>query len=267
MQDFEAVQRLEKEVWGFDEVDVTAVTLAVATKAAGSIWIGAFDGPELVGFAFAFPSLDRGEMEFHSHSLAVLPEYAGQGLGYDLKLAQRQQALARGVKIMTWTFDPLRTRNAHLNFSKLGVISDSYRADFYGTQTSSSMHSNGTDRLWVKWHMADPKVERRLAGKNMRPEIMDTLNHLEPLIRFNADGHPAEADFSAALARQRIAIEVPGNIARIEADDLQLARQWRLATRRGFTASLNAGFIVTEFCRSIRGQQGPGVYLLERAVV
>ena len=104
--------------------------------------------------------------------LAVRASHRGQNLGYKLKLAQRQRALALGIKEMTWTFDPFRSRNAHLNFHRLGVICDSYREDFYGPQTSSPLHRNGTDRLWVTWHMADPRVEERLKGKNPRAEIL-----------------------------------------------------------------------------------------------
>lgn len=262
--DFESVQRLEKQVWGFSDIDLTSVTLAIAARAAGSIWVGGFDGDRLVGFAFAMPSIEEGKAGFHSHTLAVLPAYSGKGLGYQLKLAQRARALALGIKSMTWTFDPLRARNAHLNFTKLGVVSSSYRPDFYGPATSSSLHTNGTDRLWVAWHMDALRVERRLAGQDPRPEVLDALQHLLPLVRFNGDGKPAESDVSESLARQRIAIEIPGDIARLERDHMALARQWRMATRQAFVAALNAGFIVKEFCRSIRGKQGPGAYLLER---
>ncbi len=262
--ELEAVLRLEKEVWGFEDADVTPLTLAVAMQSAGSIWLGAFDNDALAGFAFAFPSLEQGRVGMHSHTLAVHPSYDNCGLGYQLKLAQRQRALARGITEITWTFDPLRSRNAHLNFSKLGVISDSYRPDFYGAQTSSSLHTNGTDRLWVTWRLADSRVEERLKGKSRRSETLDALAHIEPLIRFNGDGKPAQADLSQALSRQRIAIEIPGDIARIESANRDLAHQWRLATRKAFMDAINAGFTVTEFCRSIRGQQGPGAYLLER---
>lgn len=262
--DFEGVQCLEKQVWGFQEVDLTAVTLAVATRAAGSIWLGAFDGAELVGFAFAFPSLEHGQLGFHSHTLAVLPAYSGQGIGYQLKLAQRERALKLGIQTITWTFDPLRARNAHLNFAKLAVISSSYRTDFYGAATSSAMHLNGTDRLWVSWRLDDPRVQNRLSGIDPRAEMLDSLRHLEPLVSFNGDGRPAQADLPQSLARRRIAIEIPGDIAQLERDDIALARQWRAATRWAFTEALDAGFVVQEFCRSIRGQQGPGAYLLEK---
>jgi predicted GNAT superfamily acetyltransferase len=264
IDELEAVLRLEKEVWGFDEADVTPLTLAVAMKAAGSIWLGAFNADALVGFAFAFPSLEQGKIGFHSHTLAVHPAYDNRGLGHQLKLAQRQRALARGVVEITWTFDPLRSRNAHLNFSKLGVVSDSYRADFYGIQTSSSLHTNGTDRLWVTWHLAETRVEERIKGRSHRMEALDALALLEPLVRFNGDGKPRESDLGQALSRQRIAIEIPGDVGQIESTNRDLARQWRLATRKAFTEALTAGFTVTEFCRSIRGQQGPGAYLLEK---
>jgi len=262
--DIEPLLRLEKEVWGLDDADVTPLTLIVALKAAGSIVVGAFDGREMVGFALAFPSFEQGKVGLHSHMLAVRPSHREYGLGYRLKLAQRERALARGLTEMTWTFDPLRSLNAHLNFNKLGVISDSYRVDFYGPQTSSHLHTNGTDRLWVTWHMADSRVQDRLNGRGKPAEVVDALKHLEPLIRFNGDGKPAEGDLAAALSRQRIAIEIPRDMDQLEHTKKQLAHEWRMATRRAFTEALNAGFVVKEFCRSIRGQQGPGVYLLER---
>jgi predicted GNAT superfamily acetyltransferase len=264
--EIEAMLRLEKEVWGLDDADVSPLTSVVALKAAGSILLGAFAGGQLLGFALAFPSFEYGKIGLHSHMLAVRPSHREYGLGYRLKLAQRERALAMGITEMTWTFDPLRSLNAHLNFSKLGVISDSYRVDFYGPQTSSHLHTNGTDRLWVTWRMADSRIQERLNGKNGSAEILDALKHLEPLVRFNGNGKPAEGDLAASLSRQRIAIEIPRDMDRIEHTNRDLARDWRLATRRAFTAALNAGFVVKEFCRSIRGQQGPGAYLLERPV-
>src|SRR5438128_9182663 len=144
------------------------LTLAVAARASGSLWLGAFDKDkdEMIGFAFALPSLEHGRPGFHSHTVAVRAGHRDQRIGYQLKLAQRERALARGIKEMTWTFDPLRSRNAHLNFFRLGVICNSYRVDFYGSQNSSPLYSNGTDRFWVTWRMADPRVEARLKGKD-----------------------------------------------------------------------------------------------------
>lgn len=255
---------LEKQTWGAEDKDVTPLTLAIALRAAGAIWLGAFDSNRMVGFAFAIPSLEHGQLNYHSHMLAVHPEYRGSGVGYRLKLAQRQRALEFGVREITWTFDPLRARNAHLNFSCLGVISDDYRPDFYGPKTSSPLHRNGTDRLWVRWQLTDTRVHARIRGRDSRAENLDTLKHLDPLVSFNGDGRPAMSDLQPALARQRIAIEIPGDMDRMEAQDDPLARAWRLVTRQAFTEALRSGFVVREFVRSVRGQQGPGAYLLER---
>ena len=264
ISDLRRAIQLEKEVWGLHDVDVTPLTTAVAAQAAGAFWTGAFEGADLVGIAYAFPSLHNGRPGFHSHLLAVRGPYGHRGIGYELKLAQRERALELGVGEITWTFDPLRSRNAHLNFAKLGVISDKYIVDFYGPQTSSPLHANGTDRLWVTWQLGDRRVSERLQGKESRTETLDAFRHLEPLVRFNGDGVPVLADVSVALSRQRIAIEVPGNMDQMEREDMSLARRWRETTRTAFSTAVRSGFVVREFCRSIRGQQGPGAYLLEK---
>ena len=262
--DLTKAQILEKEVWELSDLDVTPMTLAIAIREAGSLWLGAFDGNKLVGFAFGFLGIEHGEVIVHSHVLGVLPEYRDSDLGYKLKLAQRERALAWRLRLMTWTFDPLLSKNAHLNFNKLGVVSDAYKIDFYGPETSSSLHQNGTDRLWVKWPMTSRRVQGRLQGKQNRQEMLDALATVLPLVQFDGNGKPKRSDLSAALSRQRIAIEIPGDIGVLETKDPVQAHEWRLATRWAFTEALKAGFFVAEFCRTIRGQQGPGSYLLEK---
>jgi predicted GNAT superfamily acetyltransferase len=276
-EDLQKAEALEREVWGLADLDVLPPTMAVATKETGGVWVGAFDGAELVGFAFGFLGLENGQLMVHSHMLAVRESYRDVDLGYKLKLAQRERVLALRIhdsrindcriSEMTWTFDPLQSKNAHLNFGKLGVVSDKYRIDFYGVETSSVLHRNGTDRLWVKWPLASRRVRDRLQGKENRMELVDTLSRLTPLILFNGDGKPAKSDLSVALARQRIAIEIPSDIGFIEQKDPALAREWRQATRWAFTEALRAGFFVAEFCRTIRGKQGPGAYLLEKGTI
>jgi chorismate synthase len=270
--DLKQVEAVESEVWGASDRDNLPLTLIIATKAAGSLWLGAFDGSKLVGFAFALPALghealEHGRLTLHSHMLAVRPSYRDRDLGFTLKLAQRERALALGIQQMTWTFDPLQSKNAHFNFTKLGVVSDRYEPDFYGPATSSVLHRNGTDRLWIKWPLATRRVQARLQGKDNRPETLDALSTLIPLIRFNGDGKPARADLPAALSRQRIAIEIPSDITSLEEKDPPLAQEWRQATRWAFAEALKSGFFVAEFCRTVRGQQGPGAYLLEKGSI
>jgi predicted GNAT superfamily acetyltransferase len=239
----------------------------IATREAGSVWVGAFDGPKLAGFAFGFLAMESGHLTLHSHMLAVREPYRDLDLGYKLKLAQRERALAMRVPEITWTYDPLQSRNAHLNFGKLGVVSDIYKVDFYGRETSSILHRNGTDRLWVRWPLASRRVRDRLQGKDCRPEVLDAFSRLQALVQFNGDGKPLCNDLGAALARQRIAIQIPSNIGAVEQKDPGLAREWRDATRWAFTEALRAGFFVTEFARTVAGKQGPGNYLLEKGSV
>ena len=281
IDDLNQLREVEKEVWGMDENDTLPLTLAIACKAAGNIFIGAFDqiGPsesnreqknkkeKMVGFAFGFLGREHGQITLHSHMLAVLDGYRHLDLGSKLKQAQRERSLAMGVQEMTWTYDPLQSRNAHFNFAKLGVVSDTYKADFYGPETSSILHQNGTDRLWVRWMLDSRRVRGRLASTNQRAETLDALKLLAPLVRFDPTGKPARADLAESLSRQRISIEIPGDILAVERSDMALAREWREATRWAFGESLKAGFVVTEFARSIRGQQGPGAYLLQRGAV
>ncbi len=273
--DLKQVEDLEREVWGLSDADATPLTLAIATREAGSIWLGAFEGEKLAGFAFGFLGVEHSRLIVHSHMLAVREPYRNSRLGFKLKLAQRNRALAIAIndpygnpvriKEMTWTFDPLQSKNAHLNFSRLGVVSDSYKVNFYGPETSSVLHRNGTDRLWVTWPLTSRRVQERIQGKDSRAEILDALSILTPLVQFNGDGKPIRTDLAAALNRQRIAIEIPSDIGEVERKDPELAREWRQETRWAFAEALKAGFTVAEFCRTVRGQQGPSVYLLEKA--
>lgn len=271
-EDLKQVEAVERQVWDLSDLDTTPLTLTIATQAAGSIWLGAFDEKKLVGFAFGFLGLERGRAIVHSHMLAVLAPFRNLHLGYKLKLAQRDRVLGlriNGARIgeITWTFDPLQSKNAHFNFARLGVIAGEYKPDFYGPETSSILHRNGTDRLWVKWPITSRRAQDRLHGKDNRAEMLDALRTVTPLVQFNANGQPVRTDLSSALQRQRIAIEIPSEIGIVEKQDFGLAREWREATRWAFNQSLNSGFFVAEFCRTVRGQQGPGVFLLEKGTL
>jgi len=287
IDDLVQLKAVEKEVWGMDDDDAMPLTLSIALKAAGNIFVGAFDqgahdktklgkersgkeksGKErMVGFAFGFLGREHGQTTIHSHMLAVLDAYRHLDLGARLKWAQRERAMAMSIREMTWTFDPLQSRNAHFNFAKLGVLSETYKVDFYGPETSSVLHRNGTDRLWVRWLLDSRRVRDRIAGKNGRTETLDALRLLAPLVRFDGKGKPVCAELGEALGRERVSIEIPGDILVVERADMGLAREWREATRGAFRESLKAGFFVVEYCRSVRGQQGPGAYLLQRGTV
>src|SRR5678815_5926578 len=160
-----AVEELQKEVWGIPDIEVVPVTQLVAAKEAGGTLIGAYDMDVLVGFVYGFPSFEYGQAAHHSHMLAVKPAYRNLDLGRKLKLAQREHVIGQGIDLVSWTFDPLQSRNAHFNFNKLGVVADRYLPDFYGDEPASFLHQTGTDRLWVSWLISTQRVKNIIDGK------------------------------------------------------------------------------------------------------
>ena len=151
MRELRAVEELQKETWNVEDREILPAIHMIAAKEVGAILVGAFDGDELIGFVYGFPGFENGQRIIHSDMLAVRDQYRDQGLGKKLKLAQRDRALAQGIDRITWTFDPLRAKNAYLNLSQLGAVANRYLRNFYG-ETTSPLHSLGTDRLWVTWH-------------------------------------------------------------------------------------------------------------------
>jgi predicted GNAT superfamily acetyltransferase len=160
--DFERCVELQIAVWGYSDSDLIPKRVFIVAAAIGGQVIGAFAGEVLVGFAMALPGYRDGAAYLHSHMLAVLPEYRNAGLGRRLKLAQRADALARGIDRMEWTFDPLEIKNAHLNIARLGAIARRYKRDFYGPSTSPLQGGLPTDRLVAEWWLKSARVREVL---------------------------------------------------------------------------------------------------------
>jgi len=252
-----AVEGLEKEVWGIPDLDVVPLTHLVAAKEAGGVLIGAFDGETLVGFVYGFPSLERGQMAHHSHMLAVKPAYRNYDLGRRLKLAQREHVIAQGIDLISWTFDPLQSLNAHFNFGKLGVLADRYFVNFYGEDAASFLHQTGTDRLWVSWLVSSERVQGLINGDSHQV----SSDHGSPLVQVETDDSSRRNDLTEGLSRDQAAIEIPSNI---DALPRETGWRWREDTRWAFTEALKAGYIVDAFVREKRSDRRIGKYLLSR---
>jgi predicted GNAT superfamily acetyltransferase len=162
LTDFEQCVEIQLAVWGYSDSDLIPKRVFIVAERIGGQVLGAYDGKALVGFAMAFPGYRDGKPYLHSHMLAVLPEYRNAGLGRRLKLAQRDDALARGFELMEWTFDPLEIKNAHLNIARLGAIARRYLRNIYGPSTSPLQGGLPTDRLVVEWWLRSERVRRVL---------------------------------------------------------------------------------------------------------
>lgn len=250
-----AVEELQVEVWGCSEREVLPALALIPLIDIGGVLLGAFDEQELIGFVVGFPGIESGKPILHSDMLAVKQTYRSAGLGCKLKLAQREAALANGIERITWTFDPLQSANAHLNFARLGVTADRYKVDYYG-ETSSPLHRSGTDRLWVTWNLRSDRVERRVTlGVEADPNLGEPA-----LVEMNINQEPEMR--SLDLKRSSVRIEIPDNINTLLASDAERGRRWREATRAAFTTALSEGFLVVDFFRSDTGKAAS--YLLSK---
>jgi predicted GNAT superfamily acetyltransferase len=252
------VEKLQKEIWGVADIEIFPALALVAMKEVGAVLIGAFDRDQMVGFVFGFPGLSNGRVVIHSDMLGVKPSYRAFGLGRKLKLAQRDRALALGIERITWTFDPLQSVNAHLNFARLAVIADRYEIDFYG-ETSSFLHRIGTDRLWVTWLLNSPRVIERIAEGSHASVAQPFLANLPALVHVGPVQEPQSND--CAPGDERTLIEIIDDATLLRSNE-QLALRWREATREAFGKAIDSGYVVEEFWR--QPILGKGVYLLRR---
>ncbi len=173
LDEFKEAVRLQKEIWGFEDVELLPLRLFVVASKVGGQAFGAFEQGRMIAFCLAIPGLKPGGRNYlHSHMLGVLPEYRNSGVGRMLKLKQREEALARGIELMEWTFDPLEIKNAYFNLERLGAIVRRYVLNQYGT-TSSHLHGGlPTDRCVAEWWMSSRRVAQAIAGTPLpRPAI------------------------------------------------------------------------------------------------
>ncbi|MGC1372852.1 MAG: GNAT family N-acetyltransferase [Candidatus Sulfotelmatobacter sp.] len=158
---------LQKEIWNFTDDELVPLRMFVVAEKVGGQVMGAFDGKEMVGFALSVPGTRSGHLYLHSHMLAVRKEHRNSGLGRRLKLLQREDALARGIELIEWTYDPLEIKNAYLNIEKLGAISRRYNINQYGITSSPLQGGLPSDRLIAEWWLNSKRVQTLLAsGKN-----------------------------------------------------------------------------------------------------
>jgi len=171
MEEFHDCVRLQREVWGEDELEVEPASLFVVASETGGQVLGAFDGNKLIGYTLALAAVRCGVPYLHSHMTGVVAKYRDRGVGRLLKLFQREEALGRGIRLIEWTFDPLETRNAHFNLNRLGAICRRYLPNHYGVTTSPLHRGLATDRLLAEWMLDSPRVIAAVAQGNVEPVV------------------------------------------------------------------------------------------------
>jgi len=217
LEELEACVQLQVETWGYDATDLMPRKAFLVMKKAGGQVMGAFDtelhgaGPggdanSMIGFALSLPGVKSGEKfpdgepraYLHSHMLAVKEGYRNRGVGAQLKLAQRDEALSRGIRQMEWTFDPLEIKNAFLNIHKLGAVACHYRENFYGVSSSRLQGGLPTDRLLAEWNLDSERVRATLEGRAAVPQVEERITVPASIYEWKA----TERDRGRALAVQ-----------------------------------------------------------------
>lgn len=229
--EFAKAVELQRQIWGFDEIELLPVRFFIVASGVGGQTFGAYDGERMVGFLLAIPGLKPGgKLYLHSHMTGVLEAYRNRGVGRLLKLRQREDAIQRGFELVEWTFDPLELKNAYFNLERLGAIVRRYVLNQYGTTTSHLHGGLPTDRCVAEWWIRSPRVEAIIQGQAPRRP-------------------PVEAR-----------LEVPAEIGQLRREDPRRARRIQQQVSERFLELLGRGLAVIGFERTERA----GVYLLGR---
>lgn len=229
-EDFQQCIELERTVWNDADIGIMPIRLYMISKACNAPTIGAFESTgRLVGFVHTMIALMDNHPVYHSHLAAVVENLRHQDIGFRMKLAQREHAIRSGVSLILWTFDPLQSRNAHLNINKLGAIIRRYEANYYGEGLSTVFDSGvPSDRVFAEWWVSSPHVGSVLAGR-----------------------HPT-------VERNGESVVIPEDINNVRARSVDEHLKWRLEVRQKFGSKLVDRAIVRGFDR----ERGTSRYLL-----
>ncbi|MBC8248542.1 MAG: hypothetical protein H8E90_02585 [Anaerolineales bacterium] len=300
IQQFRQCEELQRRVWGLSDTDVVPLHLLLIAQKSGGLVLGAFDKEgKMAGFLFGFlgaRDVTAQQLKHCSHMLGVLEEWQGQGVGYQLKLAQREHALSQGLDLVTWTYDPLESPNAALNIGKLGVVCNTYIRDLYGEMEDERNVGLSSDRFQVEWWIASQRVAlrlgappssppkpalskveglggkeggqaHRLASGGYRPSLDAVLQSGAQLLNpatARPDGLVRPSPAPLELTADTILVEIPAHLQAIKAADMALARQWRVHTQEMFERCFTAGYTVTEFISQVRAGLRRSYYVLQR---
>ena len=234
--EYDACIRLQRDAFGLPDLEISPRRHLIVSHRAGGWTLGAFVEDQMIGFVHHLAAVEGDYIFGYSHMMAVAPEYQNQGVGAQLKWAQRERALREGRDYIKWTFEPMRARNAHFNLNRLGVVIREYAVNFYGTDYSTDPAEKGTaagldsDRLFASWHLQAPRVESFSRGEEF------------------------------PLAAPERAIEIPGDFSSLLKTDPETAKREVVRVREEFVQALKEGFVCRAFARD---EQRPR-YLLYR---
>lgn len=232
IKDLEILGEIEKNIWNTHQLPIHQTLTAVKN---GGIIIGAFDNDKIIGFSYAFAGFKNGQIYLCSHMLGIDEGYRSKGIGGSLKNKQQEIAIQKGYREIRWTYDPLETRNAYLNLTKLKGICSVYKENAYGEMKDDLNKGLPSDRFEVHWHISSEHVTAVKAENYNNAVSLNKVN-----IR---NGIPACAVlYNEKLTAEVYSFTVPKDFQHVKAYNPELAVEWRLITRNIFQKLFSAGY-------------------------
>lgn len=243
LKEIDKVVDIQAKIWGKDTV--SPKPQLIASIHHGGIVIGAFDGEKLVGFCYGFPGFKDGETYLISHMAGILEGYQNGGIGFQLKVKQRDWAMKYGYKKIVWTFDPLEIRNGYFNLNKLGAYSKRYFASYYGEMEDKLNKGLPTDRLLIEWEICSKPVERTLLSE--REKQIESAYKLLFGWKEGEGNFPIPVETELIVSQQEYGylVPVPSGIQVIKKQTSEGAYAWRYAIRAAISVAFSKGFVIT----------------------
>lgn len=268
--DMALVEELQRAVWTGNETEIVPAHMLLAVAHGGGVVLGAFEADRLVGMVFGFLGVDEAHpdrvamarLKHCSHMLAVDPQARNRSIGYRLKLAQRDAIIRQGVRLATWTYDPLLSLNAHLNIRRLGAVCQTYVRDAYGDMRDGLNAGIASDRFDVEWWVTSPRVAARVEGRRTPLDLVHFLEGGAQKVNpaaLRPDGWPEPAASAEPFQGNVLLVEIPSDFQAMRGADLGLARAWRQHSRAVFEETFRLGYLVTDFVY-LKGETSPRAY-------
>jgi predicted GNAT superfamily acetyltransferase len=278
IDEFHAAEDLQRQVWQSNDLEIVPLHMLTTVAHNGGLVLGAFHADRLVGYLLGFLGTDEGQanrpalarLKHCSHMMGVLPEYQGQHVGYQLKLAQRDFVSVQGVRLITWTYDPLESRNAQLNIARLGAVCHTYLESVYGLMRDGLNAGLPSDRFQVDWFITSPRVKERLFGQRA-PLVLESFTSAGAEIlnpsQVGAEGLARPSEQWRSAENTLALIEIPTNFQTIKLRDMGLAQAWRSQSRALFREAFHAGYWVTDFFHEPVAGRDRSFYALSRGEI
>jgi predicted GNAT superfamily acetyltransferase len=274
IEQFNTCEQLQLAIWESQPGEVIPSHMLITFQRHGGLVLGAFDPDgQMIGLSIGFLGLTAGDQplaghaawQHCSHELGVVRAWRDRGVGYQLKLAQREWVLSQGLDLVTWTYDPLEVANGSLNIGKLGALCRCYLRNLYGTMADGLNAGLPSDRFEVAWQIRSERVRQRLRDGWQRPSLAVLLEAGVPIANpaQDSDGGPPRPGTLLRPQGPSVLIEIPANFQALKKLDLGLARGWRAHSREALEACFAAGYSVADVVLSEAGGMRRAFYLLQ----